>query len=123
MLKTRSDIQKEKPNKTQRTIKKSKTTPRKKKKKNHQLLSRHESNQACSTNPIPSSTNKNKRGEKENAVHEMKKNKNKKEETEKLERSKKRELLECETLSAASKLFANYCTNQQQIFLCYCLIL
>jgi hypothetical protein len=33
------------------------------------------------------------------------------------------ELLECETLSAASKLFANYCTNQHQIFLCYCLIL
>jgi hypothetical protein len=33
------------------------------------------------------------------------------------------ELLECEALSAASKLFANYCTNQLQIFLCYCLIL
>jgi len=57
--------------------KKPKTNP-KKKKKNHQLLSRHESNQACSTKPIPSSTKENKRGKKDNAVHETNKNKNKK---------------------------------------------
>jgi len=57
---------------------KTKNQPKKKKKKNHQLLSRHESNQACSTKPIPSSTKENKRGKKDNAVHETNKNKNKK---------------------------------------------
>ncbi len=64
--------------KTQRTTKNQKPTPSFPQKKNRQLLSRRESNQACSTNPIPSSTNKNKRGKKENAVHEMKNKKNKK---------------------------------------------
>ncbi len=81
MLKTRSDIQKEKPNKTQRT----KNQP--KKKKNHQLLSRHEWNQACSTNPIPSSTNKNKRGKKKCSSWNEKEQE---EEAEKLETIKKR---------------------------------
>lgn len=49
--------------KTQRTTKNQKPTPTPKK-KTRQLLSRRESNQACSKNPISSSTNKNKRGKK-----------------------------------------------------------
>ncbi len=78
MLKTRSDIQKEKPNKTQKKKKKKKKNkPKKKKKKTtNSYHGMSETKLARRTQFLPRRTKT--KGGKKNAVHEMKKNKNKK---------------------------------------------
>lgn len=109
--------------KTQRTTKNQKPTPSFPPKKKPPTLVTAWVKPSLLYEPNSFLDEQKQKGEKRKCSSWNEEEKEQKEEAEKLERSKKRSSWSARPFSAVSKLFANYCTNQLQILLCYCLIL